>query len=331
MSEAFHSSHKAQIDSVRNRLQNRRADWQYGQLISLAEPRFRRRHTLQSLGSVCNRKRELLMQASISAASGISDSSVWGLDASEGLAWVASSSSAAVSYSVEGALTSAPRCSCPQGLQGSHCKHIVKVQLMLGLTESKVYTIWGTLHGSAAAAEMLAEMEGRQSAAAYLGPGEAALAVVVDTAARAERAMQPATQQRGTARVNYQQRSEQDLQLISDLLAGQPPTGPVWQQASEAIARVRSVVEGACARSSGGAITAVALQANASGCGSKKRGIGLAERLYGKPGSKRRGSSRGAAKLWRLLRSLRHHRLLLQMAGGACLPRPALSASERRG
>jgi hypothetical protein len=316
MNESHHSALKKELDSVRNTLRERRLDWVMGQLITVSEARCKRKHQLQLLGAVPNRIREKEMAATIKAAIEVADSRV--RLPSDGQPMLISSSSAATVYAVTGPLTSTPHCTCPQGAQGRTCKHIAKAMLMLGVTPRRIYQLWGSLYGTADGAKQLAGLKeshaaaqlsqssgnGSMVASAAMAPAAAAAATVaVDPAAPAPAGTQQLmTQQRASARVDlrWQQRGEQAVQRMTDILAAEPRDGEIWKEFYIGYARMLSAAEGALARRSEGVLAPLPepLQANQSGCGSKRRFLSLSEIVCGKPGKRgKRGHTRpgGAA------------------------------------
>ena len=317
MNESQHSAIKKEFDAGRNTLRERRLDWVFGQLLTVSEPRYRRKHQLQLLGAVSNRIREKEMAATIKAASEVADSRVR-LPSDGQPVLISSSSSAAELYAVTGPLTSTPHCSCPLGAQGRTCKHIVKVMLMLGVTKRLIYQLWGSLYGTADGAKQLAGLKESHAAVQVAqSPGHGSMAAPAPAVAAAVAAPVAAaaadsvgaaagtlqvTQQQVFARVDlrWQQRGMLAKQKLEEILAAEPRDDLIWKEASIGFERMLSAAEGALARRSEGvfAVLPEPLQANQSGCGSKRRFLSLPEIVCdksGKRGKRRHAKSGGAA------------------------------------
>ena len=204
------------------------------------------------------------MTASVVAARAIKDERVE-LERVDGIATgnaVISSPNEALGYQVVGALTARPQCSCPAGLQGGFCKHLVKVLLLLGKTENQVIRAWGSLRGSQAGVKMIAKWAAAPpadgaavaTAAAATAPpaagasqlacaGSASNAIVQQSGGNQH---EPAAACSGTVavvqRVNYRQQFESQYAAVLALLEGQPDQGSHWEAASNAEARMLSDV-----------------------------------------------------------------------------------------
>ena len=153
--EGYHGALK-QLDlkSARKRLVSRRLDWLIQILLSETEQRYRIRQLLKRQGYVRNSKAEAAVRVSILAAQKVDSARVRVLDSATGRADV--SSPTHIGYMVDGALTAHPMCSCPPGLGGAICKHIVKVMVVLGKGETDILLAWGVLRGSDSGDRMIA-------------------------------------------------------------------------------------------------------------------------------------------------------------------------------
>lgn len=146
--EGYHGALKQlDLNYDRKRLVGRRLDWLIRILLSVTEERYRVRHQLKRAGYVRNKKAEAAVRASITAAREVDSARVVIVDRATGSADV-SSPTHVPGYMVAGALTAHPICSCPCGIRGAICKHLVKVMRVLGKSEPDILQAWGTLRGT---------------------------------------------------------------------------------------------------------------------------------------------------------------------------------------
>ena len=170
--EGYHGALKQlDLNSDRKRLVGRRLDWLITILLSVTAERYRIRHQLKRAGYVRNKKAEEALRASIMAARGVDSARVVIVDSATGSADV-SSPDYEPGYMVTDAVTAQPMCSCPCGLRGAICKHIVKVMRVLGKSEPKILLAWGTLRGTHFGDKLIAGWMGAATSAAEPGSAE---------------------------------------------------------------------------------------------------------------------------------------------------------------
>ena len=154
--EGYHGALKQlDLNSSRKRLVGRRLDWLVEILLTVTEARYRIRHQHHRAGYVRNTKAIAAVTATIEAARSVEWARVTLVDSATGSADV-SSPTFAPGYMVTDALTANPMCSCPCGVRGAICKHIVTVLRVLGKKETHILKAWGTLRGTNAGDKLVA-------------------------------------------------------------------------------------------------------------------------------------------------------------------------------
>lgn len=266
--EAYHGALKQlDLNTSRTRLVGRRLDWLIDILLRSTEARYRINFHLKRAGYLRNKKAEDAVRASIEGARGVDAARVALVDRTAGSANV-SSPNHEPGYVVADALTAHPICSCPCGIRGSICKHIVKVMRMLHKSEPEILQVWGTYRGTTSGDERLAGWLSATSAAAAepggaeQGGGEelggstsqaggAEQAGSADQAGGAEHAggtgteIQPAAATSGSTaarRVDFRAQCAAGVARMVARLADQPSNGAQWEAAASAVAIMESTV-----------------------------------------------------------------------------------------
>lgn len=251
--EGYHGALKLlDLNYDRKRMGGRRLDWLIAILLTVTELRYRTQHQLKRQGYVRNKKAEGAVRASIMAAREIDSARVVIIDRAIGSADV-SSPSHGPGYMVANALSAHPMCSCPCGVGGATCKHIVKVLRVLGKSEPDIFEAWGSLRGSdfgdkliagwlAAAASPAAEPGGTKLAAGGEQAGsyasvpqrrrEAAQRQLVGTGTGSSAA--------GRTAESYEASIDATFERIKARLKGQSVSQ--WEAAADAFAALESTV-----------------------------------------------------------------------------------------
>ena len=324
--EGYHGALKLlDLNSERKRLVGRRLDWLIAVLLFTTEPRYRTQsEQLKRKGFVPNIKAEAAVEASIKASREVAEERVlMQRESSQPVTDRAAVSSPnwAPGYVVTGALTAQPRCSCPAGMKGSICKHMVKVMLMLGKTEREVLKVWGTLRGTAPGDALLtghrwtgaaapeAEHSGAEQAGGSAEQGGGAVHPLRRRGGTSSTALQvlPSSQQRQLAapsasecrapvcRVDLLKAVKAIHAAMLAKLEGESATSSVMQAAVAESRKALSAVSVLQARTNTAMFPAAAAPAALEPNAAAPVGMGLG-RLPSRIEGKRRGGGRGKSK-----------------------------------
>lgn len=92
----------------------------------------------------------------------------------------------------------------------------------------------------------------------------------------------------GRASLYWHQVATQAKQKLEDILSEEPPNGPIWKEAAAGFQRMLSAALSARARSTEGMLSAMPVLLRPNQVGSKRRFLGLVEKIHGKAGTGKR-------------------------------------------